>query len=341
MTDLAPDLEARLAEVPQVRGPSVATPIRRRGSVRRTSTIDMRWPGGWGTQMRLHGHARDLLTPLGGGDPVVLAEDVVRVGVGPDRTIEDIAADPPRPALERLVGARGGGRLRGALGEVVPEERAAGTPLYLLLDDLAGATLIGGFAYSQWPEEWPRDWAEARGRATTSRRMDGVCAGFQPGSGALTEDGGSRFIHDVRAVEPLVDAADPIGWHPLADISEVSMRRARRIDVTVGDVISIDAMFQDSATVPAGGRIAVHEYQLAATADASTGELLSVNADPRVLPYRECPLAVANVDLMLGTPLSDLRGAVLERLAGIKGCTHLNDALRALAEVPVLVNSLG
>jgi hypothetical protein len=31
---------------------------------------------------------------------------------------------------------------------------------------------------------------------------------------------------------------------------------------------------------------------------------------------------------------------VLERLSKTGGCTHLNDALRALAEVPVLLSAL-
>jgi hypothetical protein len=52
-------------------------------------------------------------------------------------------------------------------------------------------------------------------------------------------------------------------------------------------------------------------------------------------------MAVANADRMVGTPLADLRTAVLEQLTratqGHDGCTHLNDVLRSLAEVPVLV----
>jgi hypothetical protein len=55
------------------------------------------------------------------------------------------------------------------------------------------------------------------------------------------------------------------------------------------------------------------------------------------LPY---PMAVANVGRMVGTPLTDLRTAVLEQLNGIDGSTHLNDVLRSLAEVPVLVRPL-
>ncbi|MEV0695427.1 DUF2889 domain-containing protein, partial [Streptomyces sp. NPDC050388] len=117
-------------------------------------------------------------------------------------------------------------------------------------------------------------------------------------------------------------------------------RRARRIDVTPGEVIGVDAMFQDSATVPEGGRRAVHEYRLHATAHARTGALLTLRAEPRILPYDECPLAVLNLDRLLGTPLADLRTTVPRVLRGTAGCTHLNDALRALAEVPALVAAL-
>ena len=41
-----------------------------------------------------------------------------------------------------------------------------------------------------------------------------------------------------------------------------------------------------------------------------------------------------------GTRIADLRTTVLATLTGIECCTHLNDALRALAEVPVLLDAL-
>ena len=88
-----------------------------------------------------------------------------------------------------------------------------------------------------------------------------------------------------------------------------------------------DAFFQDSSTLPAGGRQATHEYTLTAQADLETGALQAVHPVPRVLPYGECPLAVTHVDALAGLPLRDLRGAVLERLRGPLGCTHLNDML--------------
>jgi hypothetical protein len=104
--------------------------------------------------------------------------------------------------------------------------------------------------------------------------------------------------------------------------------------------LAIDAMFRDSCWDPDGSEVVVHEYQIQGTADPDTGVLLSVAAVPRVLPYVECPLAAANAARMAGTELLSMRSAVLEQLRATDCCTHLNDGLRALAEVPVLEASL-
>jgi hypothetical protein len=131
-----------------------------------------------------------------------------------------------------------------------------------------------------------------------------------------------------------------VGWHDILEISALSMRRARRIDVWVdGAEARVDAMFQDSSTRPGGSRVAVHEYTLSARADLAAMTLTALDPTARVLPYAECPLAVLNVGTLIGTPLADLRSVVLDRLQGVAGCTHLNDALRALADVPVLLGS--
>ena len=47
------------------------TPARRPGSARRTSSIDMVWPDGYGTPLHLVGRARDLVTTPTGGAVVV------------------------------------------------------------------------------------------------------------------------------------------------------------------------------------------------------------------------------------------------------------------------------
>jgi hypothetical protein len=319
-----------------VRGPAGPAPLRRAGSIRRTATLDMTWPEGWGQPLRIEGRARDAATLEAGAPPVVLAEATTSVGVGWDREIRDIRATPARAGIEKLVGCRGGGHLRAALDAVLPGERRSGTPLYLLLDDISGASLIAPFAWSRWSEAW----LERPGRRRGAPNMEGVCIGFRPGSGALREIAQGPPGDRARPVGPLVHPDDPQGWHALPEHTGASMRRARRIDVWLDGEIQIDAAFQDSATDPQHGRVAVHEYRITASADLATGTLLSLAPDARILPFMECPSAAARALDLVGAPLSELRSVVLERLARTNGCTHLNDALRALAEVPVLIQEL-
>jgi Protein of unknown function (DUF2889) len=319
-----------------VRGPLGTAPLRRPNSARRTSTVDMTWPGGFGTQLRLDCRARDLVTFDPAAEPLVVATGAAKVGIGADRMIEDISVDPVREGAQRLVGCRGGGYLRAALDEMLPGERTAGTPLYLLLDDVSGTSLIAGFAWSRHTQDWLHQ--PQRGPRPD---MENVCIGFATGSSALDEQREGQQSHRVQPVGSLVHPDDPHGWHELVELPNVSMRRARRIDVwEQGDQIMIDAMFQDTASDPEHGRVAIHEYALKATADRSTGLLTSISPDARVLPFMECPSAMASANAVVGVALQDLRAAVLERLSKHRGCTHLNDALRSLAEVPVLLAHL-
>jgi hypothetical protein len=321
--------------ITEVLGPVDKPPGRRPGSVRRTSTLFMTWPDGILHGMRLAGRCRDLLTPTA-GETRVLAQHDLLARATLDRTIQSAEADPAEPRLSKLTGARAGGALRGVLSDVVPDLRDAGAPLYLLLDDLAGASLVGGFVFIRWRDALP-ELAELR-RHLPMRSMEGICSGFRPGASSLHPDGTQTMIpHRVARVPSLADPEDPWSWHEMPVAHGLAMRRARRVDVWFEDgELQIDSMFRDSCWEPDGTEIAVHEYHLVATADAASGLLTTVRADPRVLPYAECPLAANNVGLVEGVPLAELRREVLERIRKTDCCTHLNDALRALAEVPVL-----
>jgi hypothetical protein len=281
------------------------------------------------------GRARDATTPPAGGPPVVHAEDSFAARLSFDRTILEIAADPPRPGLAALVGARAGGGLRKAIAAAVPTEH--GTPLHLLLDDMAGASLVANWAWSQWDADRLQRARASAGDTNWDKLLAnrvGVCIGFAPGASALdpaTERGEGARTTDLR------NPADPEGWHALPDQTGPAFRRARRMDLRRDDLIRIDAAFQDSATTPDGGRAVVHEYTLTATADPKTLRLVSVEAEPRVLPHRECPSAVGNLSRLLGASVPELREVVLAELRGTAGCTHLNDALRALADAPALL----
>ena len=332
------DVPGELAPV----GPVDATPPRRPGSLRRTTTIDMTWADGLGTTLTLSGRGRDLLTDAA-GEAEVLGEQRVEVTVTPERRVERLViTDVGTGATEelpQLLGVSAMGGFRTAIERLAPGVIDAHAPSSLLVDDTPGATLISGFAFSRWTElPVLLEAARANGQV---RSMEGICTGFMPGSSGLAPDGTSRWSHRTRAVRPLADDADPLAWHEVPEVTGTAMRRMRRIDVWLeDDLIRVDAMFQDSSTTPSGGREAVHEYTLQGEASLRTLELTRVEPVARVLPYAECPLAVRQVDRLLGVRLGDLRAVVLDRLKGTAGCTHLNDALRALADVPHLVDLL-
>ena len=307
--------------------------------MRRTSTVLMTWPGGLGTDLHLTGRARDLLTTLD-GEAIAVSTSDLRVVTGRERDIKSIEADPSPAGLERLVGCRAGKNLRSAIARELPDEAEHGTPLYLLLDDMAGSTLISGFAFLRWSERVPQ--IKARLENSPRRVMRDICSGFRDGASSLLSDGSlSGLRQNTAEPGPLVDPADPQGWHVVDVQPEIAMRRARRIDVWEEDgAIAIDAMFRDSCWDPGGTEVVVHEYQILGMADPDSGVLLSVEALPRVLPYVECPGAAPNAAWMTGTDLRTMRIKVLERLRATDCCTHLNDGLRSLAEVPILAASL-
>lgn len=319
--------------------PAPTPPVRHAGSVRRTSTLLMSWPGGLGTELYVQGRARDLFTPEA-GDARVLARTDLTAVTGRERDIQCIRADPDVEGVDRLVGRSAGSGLRKAIAAELPEEVEAGTPLHLLLDDLAGATLIAPYIYYRWSDVYP----EIRLRIENGPRhvMQGTCSGFRPGSSGLRPDGTLLQVgKNTARTRSLDDPADPLGWHELHEHPDVAIRRARRIDVWVDDGrIEIDAMFRDSVWAPEGHEEVLHEYQMLGSAERATGTLLAITAVPRVLPYAECPGAAPNAAWLEGTDMRALRSTVLERLRGTDCCTHLNDGLRSLAEVPVLAASL-
>ena len=280
----------------------------------------------------------DLLTPVA-GEPLVLAATDLNAVTGQTHEIQTIEARPDVEDLARLIGRRARGNLRKAIAEELPDEVAAGTPLYLLLDDLAGAALISGFAFFVWADEIP---GFHERMAAAPPVMLGICSGFQQGSSALNPDGTLKSVSkNTGRPGPLVDPADPHGWHELPEHPAIAMRRARRIDVwEESGEIRFNAMFRDSCWNPKGEEEVVHEYEILGVADPDAGTLVSVTAVPRVLPYAECPGAAPNAVWMQGTPLRAMRREVLQRLRDTDCCTHLNDGLRALAEVPILAAML-
>lgn len=269
-----------------------------------------------------------------------MAEDAFEAVFGRDWKLRAIAASPPRDGLEVLVGQSGGGGFRKALRAVIPVDQAAAAPLALVLDDVPGAVVVSMVAWSPWDPDWSyRAFGDLPVEQLLKLRED-VCIGHARGSSAQ-DPSRDRSTDDKPPAAHLPRADDPQGWHAMpAQAGRPGFRRLRRIDVTCGERIVIDGEFQDSATAPDGGRIAIHEYGFTVVADRTSHAILSIATDPRVLPYRECPSVGANLPRLYGERLENLRRVVPAALPGAAGCTHLNDTLRGLADVPVLLRYL-
>jgi hypothetical protein len=319
----------------------VGTPERTARSVRRTAHINMVWPDGLTGSLELRGGARDLLTPAT-GDPVVLAEAAMVSTVGPGRIVEAIDAWPARPRVAELVGARGGATFRRAIDDALPGEREAATPLYFLLDDIAGCSLIAGSA-------WLR--AERRGSFQRPLVPDGafpdalgvrkgkiICSGLRPG-GYAQQPG--NLAEQFSRVAGDLASRDPWAWHEIDALTGPSMRRRRRVDLRLdGDVIEVDAHFRDSFWEGDDPEMALHEYTLRASVDRASRSIIAIAATPRALPFPECPAAAPHVTQLVGMPVGGLRTSVQETLQALECCTHLNDTLRCLAEVHTLAEHL-
>ena len=308
-----------LQPVPGPHNPATTTPPRAPGSVRRTSSIDTHRPDGRGGPGFVDARARDVVT---GADGLVASTDEVRLQlvVDPDGTVVD--------GIDALVGRRVNSGFRRAVAEALPDEVRRRTLLHLLLDDLPGASLVAGYALVR------NDPAPFR----KGSNLAGVCAGWAEGASFIRTAEATGFIPvPVGPPAPAdTDGDDPDAWHEMAPLPPGGMRRRRRLDLT-GD--RVDAHFRDSHH-DTPGELVVHEYALSARVDRQAGCLTDLVPGALVLPWAECPNAVAHAVRVEGVPLRELHGAVRRDLVGEVGCTHLNDMLRSLADLEALVDLL-
>jgi hypothetical protein len=98
--------------------------------------------------------------------------------------------------------------------------------------------------------------------------------------------------------------------------------------------------FRDSHVDDGGRETIMHEYTLTGTADPAAGRVVAVSAQVRVLPWMECPGALASAQRIDGMELDQLRLRVRKEFVGRSTCTHLNDSLRSLADVMALYREL-
>jgi Protein of unknown function (DUF2889) len=342
-----------------IHAPTAGTPARALGSVRRTSTIDMLRPDGLFGPLVLAGRARDLVT---GSDGVAVAVSVSacsgRVDFMGGRILTEVRPDPDRPSLQALLGQRVSSGFRAAVQAADPGLTAGDSLLNLLLDDFPVATLVSGHAIGAGITGSGRpvlSLAEATGQpradgpppgfAPTSARpafIRNLCAGFADGGtimNGVDTNGRPPVVTGPEA--PDLATGDRLGWHELDPLPPGAMRRRRRMDLLPGPLASIDVLFRDSHVDDQGLETIVHEYTVCATVDTRAGVLVSCAATPRVLPWVECPAAALSAGRLAGAPVTGLRQRVRDTFLGTSTCTHLNDTLRSLEDIPALLQLAG
>ena len=304
----------------------------------------------------LVGRARDLVTPHR-GDAVVVDEASFTARVDEYRrgqAIQELSTSPPVEGLDRLIGRSAARGYRRELQQLADEQGLVGRALYQLLDDVPGASLVAGYS----PELNRRD--TMRTAPPVSARdadegapghllaLTGVCAGWQEDGAIVTNVLAVGHVPITLGPEapPLARADDPLAWHdPPGPIPPHGMRRRRRIDVVpptdAEGLLRVDAMFRDSYVTAAGVETIVHEYTFTADVDPLTHEVLRSEATPRALPFAQCPEAGGSAERLVGRGLDDLRARIRTEFTGPTTCTHLNDMLRALADVGMLAARAG
>ncbi|MBK8437502.1 MAG: DUF2889 domain-containing protein [Austwickia sp.] len=311
-------------------GPTLAPPPRRPGSVRRTSNFDLFRPDGPYGRLEILGRARDLHTEPG-GTTQVRATGMVS-GTVIDQVVTRLVTHPAAPGTPGLVGRKASVGWRTGVWRGLREHYDAGTPLHLILDELPVGLIIAGYTYRRSKTD----------NEPHKGRQPGVCAGWAADSRAMNifSATGTPPPAVIPPNIPLADPADPIGWHTMPELPVWGISRRRRMDVWRADGgIQFDAMFRDVFRDDADAHGVLHEYGVHGLIGPD-GRVRHLQAVPRVLPHKECPISAASVTALVGVPAASLRERVSMELFGPSTCTHLNDLLRFLADAPAVASTL-
>jgi len=316
------------------------------GSWRRTTHVEIGPPKGRGlagprTREAKDGPAPVVMVVRGGGRELytsergAVAEDEVSLEAGFDaaRRLTRLTTRPETAWTETLLGERVGGGFRRALAEAA----APGEPGSLLigvLDDLPAAVLISGYAWMRLARLAGDDPAALTPPEVLPKMTD-LCSGWRAGGVAVESISAGRGV-PVQDCPPATDleAGDDLAWHATGILEQDWMRRRRCVDVSAlaDGTSAVWAMFRDTVAEAPGEEVVLHEYTVSmALGSAAGGHVVTaIDAQPRVLPFPECPSAAAAVRGLVGIPIGELSAAVPVTLEGISSCTHLNDLLRSV-----------
>jgi hypothetical protein len=235
--------------------------------------------------------------------------------------------------------------LRGAVAAYLPADTQGRSVLARLFDELPGAAFLAPgslFAWSADTDTFVRDYGNI---AHLDRVVTGVCISYAAGSAAVTADGKPNHELINRPEAPLaLRADDPLAWHALATLQGAQLWRVRYHDVWwERGRISVQMGFQDSAALQHRGdlRAVFHEYKITALIDPEGYVLRELQMTPGSLPYpATCRTAPANALSLIDRPVADFGKLVPLTLPGVRGCTHLNEALKNLQDSAPLAQVL-
>jgi hypothetical protein len=329
---------------PELAGPHdplLETTPRRLRSIRRTTSIDSsRRADGAATDV--DARARDLWTGPAGIARTLGEQRLSAVLDQRTAAILEVEAEPGRPGLDGLLGCPVGPGFRQAtldrLDDLVP-----GSLLAHLLDDWTGAALVSGYAMQR---EWTEREGPAPPRVPPERfaQMSDICAGWAASGSIMVTLGRTGTVPTpLGPFIPSVEVGpDDLAWHAMPTLGTGSTRRRRRIDLWVVDdaTLGFETHFRDSYAEDPDTQSAVHEYVVTGTVGRCDLVISSIYPQVRVLPWKECPSALASADRLVGTAVSALRPLVRREFKGTSTCTHLNDTLRSLQDIATLAGPL-
>ncbi len=326
--------------------PVTSTPPRVEGSVRRTTNIDSSRPDGLDRDVAVDARARDLSTGLS-TDAVRSDTTQLRARIAPDRTLLEIEADPTEPRLGELVGARVGGGFRARVTECLPDLAEGRTLLHALLDDMPGAALVSGYALQRGGSALiPTGGAGGDAFRQHILASEDMCAGWARSGTILVA---FRDHHTLPTpmgpTAPSLERDDDLlAWHAMEPLADGATRRRRRLDLVPSSGASgwaFDSHFRDSYRNEHGTESVLHEYLVDGWLEEGRRRIGGAQAEARVLPWIECPAAIASAERLAGRPLRELRREVRAEFVGTSTCTHLNDMFRFLSDLLPLLGLAG
>jgi hypothetical protein len=310
-------------------------PERRPQSIRRTSSVQCWFPSGADGDRRITAIARDLFTGHDSSAPQVLARERLEMTVGRSRDIGIARDESNSRDLDFMTGLSFGRPIRGAVATHFSKELAERSLFIRLLDEIPGPIGLAHAAFLAWSGRPPG--------SQLGRPVEGLCVGYRPGSSAVLPDKTTNF-ELIRAREESVALDDDRwAWHSVADTTGPSLWRLRALDVWHEDnVICANTQFQDSGSLPDSGnyRRVMHEYRVTAIIDPCDFVLRAVEVTPGMLPFPTCLAAPESAGGLVGHPVSTFGKLVSMDLTGTAGCTHLNEALKALQDVPAIAREV-